>query len=181
MNFLCINCLPTNKQKGQSLIEAMIALVIMSIGILGIAGMQVLSLQQNRGALFRAEAPQLANDLMDRLRVNTDITYSALADADPTSAQSCNQNSCTPTQMAAFDIAQWKCSISSIDSAGDTLSICDTYGITGSLPLGAGTVAIVNGIYEVTVEWSDDRIDVSCGSRTTEPACTSITIRAQVN
>jgi len=170
-----------NIQKGQTFIEALIALVIMSIGILGIAGMQVLSLQQNRAALFRAEATQLANDLMDRVRVNTDITYTALIDADPTSAQSCSVNSCTPVQMAAFDIAQWKCSINSVDSAGVTYSICGTYGITGSLPLGAGSVALVTGVVEVTIGWSDDRIEVPCAIRTTEPACTSITLRAQVN
>ena len=168
--------------RGQTLIEAMIALIIMSIGILGIAGMQVLSLQQNRGAMFRAEATQLGNDLMDRLRVNTGIVYNALIDADPTSAQSCEVNECTPVQMAAFDIAQWKCSINSVDAAGDTFSTCGvTYGITGSLPLGAGSVALVNGVYEVTVRWSEDRIDVPCGSRTAETACASITLRAQVN
>lgn len=167
----------------------MIALIIMSIGILGIAGMQVLSLQQNRGAMFRAEATQLGNDLMDRLRVNTGIVYNALLDADPTSAQSCEVkavNPCTPAQMAAFDIAQWKCSINSVDAAGDTFTVCKDYtppveGITGSLPLGAGSVALVNGVYEVTVQWSEDRIDVPCGSRTTETACASITLRAQVN
>ena len=172
--------------RGQTLIEAMIALIIMSIGILGIAGMQVLSLQQNRGAMFRAEATQLGNDLMDRLRVNTGIVYNALLDADPTSAQSCEVNPCTPVQMAAFDIAQWKCSINSVDAAGDTFTVCKDYtppveGITGSLPLGAGSVALVNGVYEVTVQWSEDRIDVPCGSRTTETACASITLRAQVN
>ncbi len=172
-----------NIQKGQTFIEALIALVIMSIGILGIAGMQVLSLQQNRAALFRAEATQLANDLMDRLRVNTGITYTALIDADPTSAQSCEVNSCSPVQMAAFDIAQWKCSINSVDSAGVTFTTCDpnNYNITGSLPLGAGSVATVAGVVEVTIEWSDDRIEVPCAIRSTEPACTSITLRAQVN
>ncbi len=172
-----------NIQKGQTFIEALIALIIMSIGILGIAGMQVLSLQQNRAALFRAEATQLANDLMDRLRVNTGIIYTALMDADPTSAQSCEVNSCTPVEMAAFDIAQWKCSINSVDSAGVTFTTCDlnNYNITGSLPLGAGSVALVAGVVEVTIQWSDDRIDVPCAIRTTEPPCTSITLRAQVN
>ncbi len=172
-----------NIQKGQTFIEALIALVIMSIGILGIAGMQVLSLQQNRAALFRAEATQLANDLMDRLRVNTGIIYTALMDADPTSAISCNVNSCTPVQMAAFDIAQWKCSINSVDTAGVTFTTCDVnnYNITGSLPLGAGSVALVAGVVEVTIQWSDDRIEVPCAIRSTEPACTSITLRAQVN
>ena len=162
----------------------MIAMIILAVGILGVSGMQVISLQQNRSALFRGEATQLANDLLDRVRVNTDVNYSALVDADPTTATSCNVNSCNPIGMAAFDISQWKCSINSVDAAGDTFPACATYGITGSLPLGAGAVALVAGVYEVTVRWSDDRIAVPCGVRdgtVDEPACTSITLRAQVN
>ena len=54
------------KEKGASLIEVLVAVVILSIGILGIAGIQIVSLQQNRGALLRLEALQLANDIIDR-------------------------------------------------------------------------------------------------------------------
>ena len=173
-----------NSQRGMTLIEVMIAMIILGIGILGVSGMQVVSIQQNRSALFRGEATQLANDLMDRLRVNTDINYSALVDADPTTATNCNINTCNPIAMAAYDISQWKCSINSVDADGDTYSACGTYGITGSLPLGAGAVALVSGVYEVTVRWSDDRVSVLCGIRdgsADEPPCTSIILRAQVN
>jgi len=173
-----------NSQRGMTLIEVMIAMIILGVGILGVSGMQVISLQQNRSALFRGEATQLANDLMDRVRVNIDVNYNALIDADPTTATSCEVNECNPVGMAAFDISQWKCSINSVDSAGDTYTACDTYGIDGSLPLGAGAVALVSGVYEVTVQWSDDRVSVLCGVRdgsVDEPPCTSIILRAQVN
>ena len=61
--------------KGASLIEVLVAVVILSIGILGIAGIQVVSLQQNRGALLRLEALQLANDIIDRMRANPNQMY----------------------------------------------------------------------------------------------------------
>ena len=105
------------QQKGFTLIELLVSVMIMAVGILGVASMQVVSLQQNRGALNRAEATQLANDLMDRLRVNTGVTYSALIDAGPINATSCEINECNPVAMRDYDIAQWKCSIASIDSA----------------------------------------------------------------
>jgi type IV pilus modification protein PilV len=180
-------------QRGMGLIEVMIAMIILAIGILGVSGMQVMSLQQNRSALFRGEATQLANDLMDRLRVNTDVNYGALIDADPTNGKDCEKFSCTPTEMAAFDIAQWKCRINSVAADGTTFAACLAYEtwskigptpIVGSLPYGAGSIATTLGLSEVTIQWSDDRVAVPCGIRdgsSAEPDCTSITLRAQVD
>lgn len=164
--------------QGFSLIELLVAVVVLAVGILGVAGMQVISLQQNRSALYRAEAVQLANDLMDRIRVNTDITYTALMSADPQVTTDCIQNACSRTDMAAYDISQWKCSINSLDSDGTTYTACAGFqnvdgsaGIEGALPEGAGSVALVSGVYEVTVQWQDD----------SQGTMASITLRAQVN
>jgi type IV pilus assembly protein PilV len=160
------------------LIELLVAVLIMAVGILGVAGLQVISLQQNRSALFRAEAVQLANDLMDRIRVNTDINYSALIDAEPAMTTSCITNSCSQAQMAAFDIAQWKCAIDMYDADGNLLASCASFGygtgasdLKSALPGGAGSVAQVGGVYVITVRWEDDR----------DGNTASITLRAQVN
>ena len=139
------------------MIELLVAVVIMAVGILGIAGLQVVALQQNRSALMRAEASQLANDVMDRIRVNPDVIYSALIDADPSStARNCNQDNCTPTEMAEFDIAQWKCSLNSTDADGNPFSICNTFGIKGSLPEAEGSISKSGNIYTVKVRWVHD-------------------------
>jgi len=55
---------------GFSMIELLVAVLVMSIGVLGIAALQMVSLQNNRAALVRAEAVALAYDMMDRIRVN---------------------------------------------------------------------------------------------------------------
>ena len=58
------------KSKGFSLVEVLIALVIMSVGMLGIAGLYVHSMQAGRTSLFRHHAVTLAGDIADRIRAN---------------------------------------------------------------------------------------------------------------
>lgn len=175
--------LSSRRSRGFSLIELLVAVVIMAIGILGVAGLQVVSLQQNRSALYRSEAVQLANDLIDRIRVNPTITYSSLIDAAPTSVTDCVVSACTPSDMAAYDITQWKCSINSDDVDGNEYAACknlrdlnglvnpDGKGIEGELPEGAGSVILDSGVYVITVRWVDER----------DGTTASIVIRATVN
>ena len=66
MSFLNV----TKKQQGFSLIEVLIALIIMSVGMLGIAGLYVQSLQAGRTSMFRHQAVALAGDVADRIRAN---------------------------------------------------------------------------------------------------------------
>lgn len=131
------------RQKGFSLIEVLVSVVIMSVGILGVAGMQVLSLQQNRSALLRADALQLGNGILDRMRANPVQTYAGVDFTDtPGNTDSCITNNCTPAEMKDYDIALWQCSINSTAADGSTHPICSTWQIAGALPGGEG--AIVN-------------------------------------
>lgn len=57
-------------QRGFSLVEALIALIVLAIGLLGIAGLYVETLRASRSALFRTQAVTLAADLADRIRAN---------------------------------------------------------------------------------------------------------------
>ncbi|MCS6948044.1 MAG: type IV pilus modification protein PilV, partial [Steroidobacteraceae bacterium] len=58
------------KARGFTLIEALIAVLVLSIGLLGIAGLQLASLQTNSVAYQRSQATMLAYDLLDRMRAN---------------------------------------------------------------------------------------------------------------
>lgn len=147
------------QHKGFSLIEVLVSVLIVAVGILGVAGLQVVSLQQNRSALLRAEALQIGNDILDRMRANplTDYAPVELDDAPP-SATNCVTDNCDRAEMAEYDVAQWKCSINSDDDAGDPYSICTAFNIAGSLPDGAASIKkSVAGVHEVMVEWADDR------------------------
>ena len=135
-----------SRQKGFSLIEVLVAAVIMSVGVLGVAGMQVASLQQNRTALLRSEAQLLAWDLADRMAVNAGAAYAAVDFSDaPSFTTDCSTSNCSLEDMAEYDVAQWKCSISSVDSGGSEHTACNdsNLDIAGALPGGQGQIEIV--------------------------------------
>jgi len=147
------------QNQGFTLLEVLIAILIVAVGILGVAGLQVVSLQQNRNALLRDQALQAGNDILDRIRANPNTVYAPVdIDAVPTSTSNCVTNTCTTAQMAEFDIAQWKCRINPLDSDSAVYSVCTGFGITqASLPGGKGSIASNAGVTEVTVQWIDDR------------------------
>lgn len=154
------------KQRGFSLIEVLVSVVIMSVGILGVAGMQVLSLQQNRSALLRADALQLGNDILDRMRANPLQDYAGIDFTDtPANTTSCITSACAPADMKDYDIALWQCSVNSTAADGSTYPICNAWGIAGALPGGQGAIvdasddtlcAVAADEICVTVRWIDN-------------------------
>lgn len=99
-------------QRGLTLIEILVTLVVTSLGLLGIAVLQARGLQSNHDAYLYSQASALAYDMAERMRANP--TGAALggyntAMADTPSAVDCVANECaTPAQMAAFDKYEWK-------------------------------------------------------------------------
>jgi type IV pilus assembly protein PilV len=96
-------------QAGISIVESLVAMVILSTGMLGIAGLYLESMRANRTALSRTTAVQLVNDMADRIRANRGglTDYTLVAGTPPTSARDCSTNTCTTVQLAAFDKTRW--------------------------------------------------------------------------
>lgn len=149
------------QNSGFTLIEVLVAILIVAVGILGVAGMQVVSLQQNRNALLRDTSLQLGNDIMDRMRANRVEVYSPVElDDPPAFGTDCNDNDCDTEEMRDFDVAQWKCRLDPLDADGVIYQACTDLGITqASLPGGRGSITggAAGAAYEVTVEWTADR------------------------
>lgn len=130
----------TRKVRGFTLIEVLIALVIMSVGMLGIAGLYVHSMQAGRTSVLRHNAVTLAGDITDRIRANprAGAAY-ALAGGN----NNCVDGGvdCTIGEMAAHDIFLWD------QQAAATL------------PNGAVNVVFNNGVipptYQVTITWTE--------------------------
>ena len=59
-----------NKSNGFTLIEVLISLVVLSLGLLGLAALQASSLRSNQGAYYRSQAAQFAYNIADRMRAN---------------------------------------------------------------------------------------------------------------
>ena len=94
------------RQRGFSLVEVLIALIIMSVGMLGIAGLYVQSMQAGRTSMFRHQAVTLAGDVADRIRANP---RAGIAYAGPGANNNCVASGidCNEVQMAANDIFIW--------------------------------------------------------------------------
>ncbi len=162
-----------NEQKhrriaGFSMIELLVAVLVMGIGVLGITGLQVASMQNNREALLRSEAAQMAYSILDRIRANrvggaaiVGLAYDGLGVGDaPPNANDCQAANCSQAQMVAFDLAVWKCSLGSFDAdagcvalrAANVLPPADQQ---PGLPQGDGSVVVngATGVITVTVQW----------------------------
>jgi len=96
------------KSKGFSLVEVLIALIIMSVGMLGIAGLYVQSMQAGRTSMLRHHAITLAGDIADRIRANP--TAGAAYIATPGADNNCVAMGavCNVGEMAAHDIFLWR-------------------------------------------------------------------------
>jgi len=151
---------------GFSLIELLVAVLVMGIGVLGVTALQMVSLQNNRDALERAEAVQLAYDMMDRVRANpgaaAGVAYAGVDIGDgPPGANDCVANNCSEAQMVDFDVASWKCTLGSFHDDG----VCQGLRAGGvlppeaqqpGLPQGDGSIAIDGaGTVTVTVQWTE--------------------------
>ncbi|AQZ34848.1 type IV pilus modification protein PilV [Pseudomonas sp. LPH1] len=124
------------RQHGATLIEVLIAVVVLSIGLLGLAGLQATSVKSNHSAYQRSQATLLAYDLADRMRANrTEALTNAYEVNFPTSSSS---HSVSGTQ-AAKDKAEW------LNSLARTL------------PEGTGKVEKDGTLVIIYVRWNDNR------------------------
>jgi type IV pilus assembly protein PilV len=102
-------------QKGSSLIEAMIALFILGIGMLGIFAMQARTSQSNHSTYYYSRAVMLANDMAENLRTTPSIadSYSLFFDDPTPDAKDCagRENVCSPQEIKEWHIKNWRESI----------------------------------------------------------------------
>ncbi len=96
------------KSRGFTLIEVLVALVVMTVGMLGVAVLFVEGLRLNRTSMYRANAVALATDMAGRIRANPDIN-AGYAGAGPGVPGNCNVGPpCTPAELADDDWINWR-------------------------------------------------------------------------
>lgn len=146
-------------QQGFSLIEVLVALIILSIGLLGIAGLQITSKQTNFEAVQRTTATMLARDMIERMRVNASelaaYTNSGSGFAFTpesgitTAATDCSSSSCNTTTMVNYDLYEWEKAIAGTSevssggaNTGGLVSPTGCISVPAGAPAGTVTVAI---------------------------------------
>lgn len=150
-----VNRSAKQKHRGFGLIEVLAALLVTTVGVLGMAGLQSKSLQHNHVAYLRSQAVIIGNDMMDRIRVNRSLATSAndyvVNLGDYTSSQCttdaypdiCETGACNGSQLAEYDIKQWKFQMACL------------------LPDADGSITIENSpsgrIYVITMQFDETR------------------------
>jgi len=121
---------------GFTLVEVLIALVVLSIGMLGIAALYLESLRASRSALVRTEAVTFAADIADRIRANR----------NPLDAYDCG-GTCEADEggnaIAVADLNAWRTAVAAQLPGGTT-----------SITFAAGAANATN-VYTVTVGWTE--------------------------
>lgn len=132
---------------GFSLIEVLIALLVLALGLLGFALLQTLNLRYTQSANYRTEATNLASDLLDQMRANrlsaaqyVNATFAAGAVVVPATGCVTTVNAVT----AQNRIDRWKC------------EVVATLGAQSS-----AEVTYVDGLAFVSISWGERTADVT--------------------
>lgn len=129
---------------GFTLIEALVAIVIVSIGLLGSAWLQIYSMRTTQNAYLQSQAAVIAADLADRIRANPEGAelgvYDDIDTGELPSDPDCIDEGCSPTQLANHDIREWSAQVT---------------GTSALLPSGSATVSRSGEVYTVTLNWTE--------------------------
>ncbi len=98
-----------NHSKGFTLIEALVTVIVMSIGLLGVAALQNTGVKLTYDSYLRTQSALLASDLFDRMRANTTVNYAGLNYSTSNTSTTCSRSgdNCNATDMATYDAAMW--------------------------------------------------------------------------
>ncbi len=157
---------PPNRSAGFTLIEVLIAVLVLSIGLLGLAALQTSGLGMNHSAYLRSQATILAADMADRMRANRAglSAYDNTGTTAPTAVAGCTSTAgCNSTQLAQDDMAAWAADVAAQLPSGVGIVCPDASPNDGDSPAnpapnpndpkctGSGDV------FAIKIWWIDDR------------------------
>ncbi len=132
---------------GFSLIEVLVTVVIVSIGLLGIAGLQMSSLKNNDSSFLRSKSTIFSNDMIDYLRANRQQAIAGNYNIDLSSFSALSTPSGTPT-IAETDRYRWFKQIDDNLPNAKAAINCDA-----------------NAVCAIRVEWDDSRAEGSSSTK----------------
>jgi type IV pilus assembly protein PilV len=132
------------RQRGDTMIEVLVTIIIIAVGVLGAAALQVTTLKNLSASHSASVAAIVAQDFSERMRANPDAALAGDYDHDdvPTTTTDCVTNPCaTAADLAAYDMETWWAQVTAVLPSG-----------SGQVTRNAGT-----NIFVLTVRWDEDR------------------------
>ena len=148
---------PGRSQRGDTMIEVLVTIIIIAVGVLGAAALQVTTLKNLSSSHSASVAAILAEDFSERMRANGDVARDNNAyvhNAAPGAFPDCAANACSMAQLATYDMGTWWQQLTTVLPSG-----------RGEVTRNAGTNTFV-----LTVRWDDDRsgsTGVNCPTQST--------------
>ena len=99
------------RSAGYALLEALIAVLVTSVGFIGAARLQTLGMSFGSTAGLRQKATLLVDQMTDRMRANHVGMKSNAYDKPTVGSTACLSTGCTPAELAQADMAEWKADI----------------------------------------------------------------------
>ncbi|WP_137818233.1 type IV pilus modification protein PilV [Pseudomonas sp. 2FG] len=148
----------STREHGFSLIEVLVALLVLAIGLLGMASLMLTSMKSNQSAYQRSQANWLAYDIAERMRLNRDLatsgnSYVITSTTDPNDP-GCKANGCSAANLATLDVREW---LDQLAQAGVE-----------------GTVARNGNQYTITISWQEDSAAGICNPVNGTPQCSFV-------
>jgi type IV pilus assembly protein PilV len=121
------------RQTGFTLIEILVTVIVLAIGLLGLAGLQATSLSFNSTAYQRSQATNLAYDIADRMRANVVAARAGNYDIALGAAAPAGAN------LADTDLREWR------------------QALINALPAGTGSITRNGNVFTIIIQWDDTR------------------------
>src|SRR5690606_20701422 len=142
-------------QRGFTLIEVMVAALVLAIGILGLTTTMLMGLKSDQSAYYRSQASAIAYDMADRIRLNREAAEDGSYDSIDTDGNvpgdpGCTSSGggCSSAQQVSLDAREWAWNFKKVDNSVGTFA--------PKLPNGRGQVERdANDRYVITVSWSE--------------------------
>jgi type IV pilus assembly protein PilV len=155
-------------QAGAGLIEVAVALLVLSVGALGLGSLQITAKRMGYEAVQRTDAAALAMDLFERMRANraalaayaTEAIGEASGASLPVPAMNCNLANCSSAQLRRWDLWQWERALNGVAATGSS----------GGLLRPTACVAVSGRLVTVQIAWqgaralSEPALEDRCGA-----------------
>ena len=150
--------MPSVARRGFTLLEVLIALLVFSLGLLGLAGLMVVSVKTNQSAYLRTQASFLAQGMADRMRANLGQIneYNGDYDASTAGSEACASTACDPAALVERDKAVWSTQLVQMLPSPTANINCTGSSLGGAAAAGAATY---NGTCTFLIQWAEANLD----------------------
>ncbi|MCK7568851.1 type IV pilus modification protein PilV [Marinobacter xestospongiae] len=153
--------MPFRRERGLTLIEILVTVVILAVGLLGVASLTMGGLKNNQSAFLRTQATLLASDMADRMRLNSAEaiagSYDGFSTKSVPSAPSCGGAGCTASERVDADKVEWAQLVNGAN--GGMAMLPGGEGIIA----GGGGATTAGNTFTITILWAESQWDEANG------------------